>query len=224
MRVELLMILITIILIYGMYLFYQIRYIIPIKKKDNIQNDIEILKNSIKFDKEFELKWTGVINNIENRNRKLRTEINAKKIINDMTEFSSTILGGYVYPIYENRPENFSEFEGIDGAVIYPLTISPNRRNSDIENVMRRVIEKLTETQKQDIEELWMDYDSALDYIRNNIVAPNYDLIMGNIIAKLNGEHNNVKMEISNKEEIQKNAFLENKIDNEFFEKFAERK
>ena len=126
--------------------------------------------------------------------------------------------------VYENRPENFSEFEGIDGAVIYPLTISPNRRNNDIENVMRRVKEKLTDTQKQDIEELWMDYDSALEYIRNNIVAPNFELIIGNIINKLNSEHNDVKIEINNKEELQKNTFLEDQINNEFFKKFAERK
>ena len=195
-----------------------------VKKKDNLNNEIEILKNSIKFDKEFELKWKSVINYIENSNRKLRTEINAKKVINDVTEFSSTILGGYVYPIYDNRPENFSEFGGIEGAVIYPLTISPNRRNSDIENVMRRIVEKLTETQKQDIEELWMDYDSAIEYIRNNIVAPNYDLMVGDIIAKLNREQNNVKIEINNKEELQKNKFLESQMNNEFFEKFAERK
>ena len=231
MEKNLILILLTVIIIYGMYLFYNIKYIVPLKEKeldnkkmDLFQDQINVLKNSINYDKEFELRYKETLESLDIKRRELRTETTINKIIKDITEFTSSILTNYVMPIYDNKPMNFSEFPGIEGSIIYPLTISKQRRENDIINIMHQIDSKITEIQKRDITELWMPYESAKAYIRDSIITPNYDLLISSILTKLNEEARDNRIETQENDKTDINEILQNSIDKEYYDKFASRK
>ncbi len=228
---DLILILITVIILYGMYLFYNIKYIVPLKNKEldnkkenSLKEEINTLRNSINYDKEFELRYKDIVGNLEVRRKELRTETNVEKIIKDVTEFSSAVLTNYVMPIYDNKPENFSEFQGLEGGLMYPLTISAATRENDLINIMKQIDTKMSSTQKADIEDLWMPYNVAKAYIRDQIVTPNYDMLVGNIITKLNNEATVSRIEVQEANKTDLNSILKSKIDDEYLDKFATRK